>query len=317
MQTIRAILPVLMLLLLASGASAQDIPDLVLIDVDLHWTVPVYGDVRLFGTNEWQNGVGYTNPNIARSGSSFEPVGPWHVTGQFSPCSVCVWTNFPGLNPANDGQFVLDLEQAQLHGEPHFIVPIGGQSVSPVLLPGDYAIGGATFGDPAIGCCPVTSFFAESGHISVTAVPELSILRSFAKHLGGRRLNAFVNPTLQRLTAWGAAKLLGAKSYGVYVVLPTTILEVQEWCSGVSTMKWLMLLAFGLALVTRASMPWKIAFVVVAPLIGLETNILRVAGIGYGYEKELLGWSTFALGVGQVALLGLWVNRTNCRGSES
>jgi len=307
----RVILPVLALLLMASSASAQDMPDIVRIDIDLHWTVPVYGAIRLFGSNEWQNGVGYTDPNVARSGSS-TAAGPWHVTGQFSPCFTCVWVNFPGLNPANAGQFVLDLEQSQLHGIPHFIVAIDGHVVNPVMLPGEYDIGGASFGDPGIAHNEDFStklFFAESGHISVVAVPELALLRSFTKHLGGRRLNAFVNPTLQRLTAWGAAKLLGAKSHGIYVVLPTMILEVQEWCSGVSSMKWLMLLALVLALVSRASLPWKIVLVLAAPLIGLEANILRVAAIGYGYEKDLLGWSMLALGAVQVVGLGRWMNR--------
>ena len=38
------LLPVLgLLLLMASSVSAQDVPALVLIDIDLHWTVPFYG----------------------------------------------------------------------------------------------------------------------------------------------------------------------------------------------------------------------------------------------------------------------------------
>jgi exosortase/archaeosortase family protein len=80
---------------------------------------------------------------------------------------------------------------------------------------------------------------------------------------------------------------------------------LQEWCSGVSAMKWLMLLALVLGLVSRIGLPWTAALVVAAAMIGLEANILRVAGIGYGYDKDLLDWGTVALGVGQVVLLGL------------
>jgi hypothetical protein len=66
-----------------------------------------------------------------------------------------------------------------------------------------------------------------------------------------------------------------------------------------------MLLAIVLGLVSRIGPPWTAALVVAAVMIGLEANILRVAGIGYGYDKDLLGWGTVALGVGQVVLLGL------------
>ena len=49
----RVLLPLLALLLLASSASAQDIPALVLIDIDLHWMVPFYGGpVSLSGVQE-------------------------------------------------------------------------------------------------------------------------------------------------------------------------------------------------------------------------------------------------------------------------
>lgn len=66
-----------------------------------------------------------------------------------------------------------------------------------------------------------------------------------------------------------------------------------------------MLLALVLGLVSRIGLPWTAALVVAAAMIGLEANILRVAGIGDGYDKDLLGWGTVALGVGQVVLLGL------------
>jgi hypothetical protein len=38
-------------------------------------------------------------------------------------------------------------------------------------------------------------------------------------------------------------------------------------------------------------------------------NMLRVAGIGYGYEKDLVAWSMLALGVAQVVGLGLVMKR--------
>ena len=66
-----------------------------------------------------------------------------------------------------------------------------------------------------------------------------------------------------------------------------------------------MLLALVLGLVSRIGLPWTAALVVAAAMIGLVANILRVASIGYGYDEDLLGWGTVALGVGQVVLLGL------------
>jgi exosortase/archaeosortase family protein len=170
--------------------------------------------------------------------------------------------------------------------------------------------GGPAAGQPQAslpGSFPSIAFPGGTDYAIVTpvvGVPELAIGRSFTKHIGGRRLNAAVNPTLQRITAWGAAKLLGAPSHGIYVVLPHVVLEVQEWCSGVSSMKWLALLALGMGLVLRVGWAWTAALVIAAPLIGLETNIFRVAGIGYGYDKDMLGWGVIGFGVVQVAGFG-------------
>ena len=86
------LLPLLALLLLASSASAQDIPALVLIDIDLHWTVPFYGGpVSLSGVQEWQNGVGYTDPN----GGLLEQSARWHITGVdcIGGSANCAWVN--------------------------------------------------------------------------------------------------------------------------------------------------------------------------------------------------------------------------------
>jgi exosortase/archaeosortase family protein len=321
----RAILPGLVIFLLAPVAWATtDAPNLVQIDIDLHWTVPVYGPIRLFGSEEWQNGVGYTNPNVPRSGSSTAEAGPWRITGNFSPCfGACVWVNFAAGNPAFPGAFVLDLEQVQQHGSPHFEIGFGGQFFHPVLLPGDYAITEARFTDSALGgCCPFPTFLAESGHISVVATPELKLLRRLtSKHIYGRELAAAVNPRLQTVSAWGATTILRALQIpatrqGVFIDLPSVRLEVQEWCSGLVSMKWLLLLGVAIALVLPTGMSWKIAFVVAAPLIALEVNMLRIASVGAGVEmsgraasetiKEWAGWSAMGLGVAQVVGLG-WV----------
>src|SRR5438093_4651509 len=97
------LLPVLgLLLLMASSVSAQDVPALVLIDIDLHWTVPFYGGpVSLTGVQEWQNGVGYTDPH----GGFIELGGRWHVTGVdcFGGQANCAWVDNFYSNPANAG----------------------------------------------------------------------------------------------------------------------------------------------------------------------------------------------------------------------
>ena len=66
------------------------------------------------------------------------------------------------------------------------------------------------------------------------------------------------------------------------------------------SMKWLLLLAVFVALVGSGGVSSKVALVVAAPLIALEANILRVAGIGLSIEvlgpalrdaaKEWLSW---------------------------
>jgi exosortase/archaeosortase family protein len=314
------ILPVLALLLLASSVSAQDMPDLVLIDVDLHWTVPTRAggvlDVRLFGSELWQNGVGYADPgphDASALGRHF------HVTGLEAE-RIGAWFNFPGETPSNAGKYVLELESNDSPtGIRIFRVPFNANDYGPAnaLLPGDYDITRARFenmtNSQAISVDGI--YFAESGHQSVTAVPELAILRSFTKRIGGQQFNALVNPTLQRVTAWGAAKLLQAPHDGDRIFLTSATLEVQQWCSGVASMKWLMVLALVLGLVCRISLPWIAALIVVAAMISLETNVLRVASVGAGIElfghasreaiKEWTGWGATVFGVAQVVGLGL------------
>jgi exosortase/archaeosortase family protein len=298
----------LMLLLYSSPALAQDVPPLVLIDVDLHWTVPVYGSVSLSGKEEWQNGVGYIDTTKTTSDR-------WHVTGTGLP-------SFGWTNPVSPPQFALVLDRDLPHGEPEIRIPLDGQLINPVVQPGDYRIGDSVFVDPGISvCCPVQGFFAESGHITVLATPEpMALRRLLPRHIYGRELAAMADPILQPLTAWGAAKMLGALQFpvtqaGVFVSLPSVTLEVQKWCSGLVSMKWLTLLAFVIAFVIRASLSWRIAIILAAPFIAVEVNMMRVAGIGAGVElfgyaasepiKAWAGWGAMVVGVAQLALLVL------------
>jgi exosortase/archaeosortase family protein len=107
---------------------------------------------------------------------------------------------------------------------------------------------------------------------------------------------------------------------GVLVHLSRVRLEVEEWCSGLVSMKWLSLLAGILAVVApHVGLGWRVALVLVAPLIALEVNILRVAAIGAGIEwgglgytntvKEWTGWVAPVLGTAQVIALGLVARR--------
>jgi hypothetical protein len=67
----------------------------------------------------------------------------------------------------------------------------------------------------------------------------------------------------------------------------------------------------------RQSWATRLALVLITPLIGLEINALRVAGVGLGYEvfnvgvasKDPAGWATLAIGMAQVAGLGWLMNR--------
>jgi exosortase/archaeosortase family protein len=161
----------------------------------------------------------------------------------------------------------------------------------------------------------------SGGGTPVAATPELAILRRLvSRHLYGHQLAAIANPPLQRVTAWGAAKMLNtvqipAVQRGVFVDLPTVRLEVEKWCSGLVSIKWLLLVAAILLFVGSAPWPWKLVLLVAAPLIALEVNMLRVASVGAGIEifghaarsalKEWLAWGATGLGVAQVIGLGL------------
>jgi hypothetical protein len=56
-------------------------------------------------------------------------------------------------------------------------------------------------------------------------------------------------------------------------------------------MKWLTLLALVAALIVPGVAPWKVALVLIAPLIALEVNMLRVAAIGAEIEWFGAGWA--------------------------
>src|SRR5215831_11833425 len=103
----RRIFPLFVILAMTTVASATtDAPNLDQIDIDLYWTVPVYGPIGFSGRQEWQNGVGYTDTSKSASGSGIGSSDRWQITGL--PCMTCFWINSPAtLHP---GQFVLDFE---------------------------------------------------------------------------------------------------------------------------------------------------------------------------------------------------------------
>ncbi len=140
---------------------------------------------------------------------------------------------------------------------------------------------------------------------AIVATPEHAVLRRFARHLGGQQLARFVNPALQRMTASLAARFLRAPSSGHLIFLPTRALDVQQWCSGLTTMKWLMLLALVVSFVWRLDTASGAFLIVLAALVGLEANVLRVVGIGWGYQKDTAMWTAFSFGVVQVAIYAL------------
>jgi len=190
-----------------------------------------------------------------------------------------------------------------------------------VRLPGYYVYGQTQLpsGIPQISLTPGNPVFEAvaytiggGGGGAVVATPELAILHHLPRHIYGRELAALVNPTLQRLTAWAAAKLIGGRSRGVFIHLRSLTLEVQEWCSGLVTAKWLTVVAVVLACFVP-SWPGRIALVIAAPLIGIECNILRVAAVGVAFDqyqatwavKEPIAIATMAFAVVQVTGLGL------------
>jgi exosortase/archaeosortase family protein len=320
----------LMLLVMVSTASAQDMPDIVRVDVDLTWNVPS-GPVRFFGNELWKNGVGYVVQSPVFPG--LYDANRWQITGVVLPngralSNVNDFVNFgdpafsdPALARNGTQPFYLHFEASSV-GNSLFLITVpfnaGDAGPTQTLKPGDYDITRSTFvaSDTTLGQFSSRVYFADSGSQRVVPVPELAILRSFTKHIGGRQLNAALNPALQRITAWGAAALLRVPRSGDWILLPSATLEVQEWCSGIVSMKWLMLLALGIGLIGRMGIPWTVALVVAAALVGVEVNVVRVTGVGAGIEwfgvasrgaiKEWTSWGAMVFGVAQVIGLG-WV----------
>jgi exosortase/archaeosortase family protein len=170
---------------------------------------------------------------------------------------------------------------------------------------------------------------SAGGGTPVVTTPELRVLRQLGSHYGPR-VAASVNPTLQRATAIGATgvlKALGisATRTGNRIALPSVTLDVIQWCSGLYTIKILVLFAGvvgGVAIFLRRSWVTGLALIVAAPIIGLEINALRVASVGFGFEvlgfsaasKDWAGWMTLTLGMAQILGLG-WV-MTRSRAGE-
>jgi exosortase/archaeosortase family protein len=299
-------------LLIASVAQATMVaPDLVRVEVNLTWShIPwLSGPVNVSGSNLWQSGVGYVDaqglvrPSYVVTGTGFPSAAYFDIgwNPAFPLSGINLEAAIPGGVGPDGSRFP--------GGFQHFTSPLSE-------APGNYPIDQSRFINESGPLSTYGTFFADSGSVQVIAVPELVIL-----HIYGPQLNAVLNPYLQRATAWGAAKLLRALQVpavldGRYIVLPSVTLEVQEWCSGVSSVKWFALLGLLLALTSGAGVPQRLAIFLTAPLIAIEANMLRVAAIGAGYEiwqgsslKEGVGWATLILGVGQVLLLGRWVNQ--------
>jgi hypothetical protein len=134
---IGVILPLLVILLMTPVASAQDVPALVLIDVNVHFTTP-QASVTFSGQQEWRNGFGYADS--ATRGFTNR----WTVTG--SECGPnCAWLEpyyqnvAPGAPPRTD--FRLDVEAGSVNGQFHFFIGFPGLW-GDVVLPGDYAASG-------------------------------------------------------------------------------------------------------------------------------------------------------------------------------
>jgi PEP-CTERM motif len=185
MQTIaRVLLPVLVLLLLVSSASAMTVaPDLVLIELNLNWTTIPWlpGGVTVSGSNLWQNGVGYPQGLAWDDPRLMLPSIPnwerWAVNGSTGGYFDLGWYGGPwfgGINleaPLTGGR-APDRSFLFPAGYQHFVIGFGG----PVLLPGDYAIDHAYFVNESGPFSTYGTWFADSGFIHVTAVPEPTML---------------------------------------------------------------------------------------------------------------------------------------------
>jgi exosortase/archaeosortase family protein len=318
-----------LLLLLPSLAFAQDMPDIVRVDVNVTFVLPTQSTpVNVSGTAMYQNSgssPGYISQNFVVTGEGLidgrQRVGPY--APQTPPCCpTVVWIQAPWTQGAYTTIEMTFEPSADANG-PKRTLPPGDYPLSaryeyvaaPVTGHGEFFVYGAS-GTEHVS---IAGLYQGSDDPPYVGAPELAILRSFTKHLGGRQLNAALNPPLQRVTTWGAAMLLGADHEGDRIFLRNAILEVQEWCSGLVTMKWLLVLAAICLAIGRVPWPWAAIMVLAVPLIAIEVNILRVVGIGAGLDvfgvarasmiKDWMGWGATGLGVAQVAGLGAMVRR--------
>jgi exosortase/archaeosortase family protein len=149
---------------------------------------------------------------------------------------------------------------------------------------------------------------------AIIATPEFAILRRVTRHLGGVRLNAALTPPLQHVTAWGAVGVLKALQKpvtlrGLFIDWSPFTFEIEPWCAGAQTLKLMLLIGLGLALLLRPGWGPGFALIGLAGLVALEANILRVVATTLLYEqmgraawgwKEWIGGATTALAVVQV-----------------
>jgi hypothetical protein len=174
MARLRLVVSVLTIILLAPLASATTVaPDLLLIEINLNWTIPwLSGPVNVSGSNLWQNGVGYVPP-IARSNERWIVTGTGLVSGAYIDIGFFGWE--PSLPLLINLEAFLNGLTGVTGGFQHFVMYFGESSV---LLPGDYPIDRAHFLNESGPLSTYGTWFAESGYQRVSAVqePAMSLL---------------------------------------------------------------------------------------------------------------------------------------------
>lgn len=157
--------------------------------------------------------------------------------------------------------------------------------------------------------------------VETVTVPELAILPRLPRLLKfglGLGLEDKITARLQRITAWGAATILGVPRDGIVLTMPRVRVEVIEACSGFQTLLFMLVVAGLIAATGRftcdrmflhAIACWSM-LVVVAVLLALEANALRVAVTALGLDwtagtmahgwKMWIQYATTGLAVGQL-----------------
>jgi exosortase/archaeosortase family protein len=144
--------------------------------------------------------------------------------------------------------------------------------------------------------------------------PEFAILRRLTRHVGGVRLNAAVTPPLQYVTAWGSVGVLKALQKpvalrGLFIDWSPFSFEIEPWCAGTNTLKLMLALGLGLAILLRPGWAQGLALIGLAGLIAIEANVFRVVATALLYEqigraawgyKEWIGGATTAMAILQV-----------------